>query len=333
MMRKVWLGLLALVFLTAGCGQRQCDEENLAIFKYNESAGILTLDPIYAKDLPHIWACNQVFNSLVAFDNQMNVVPMVAKSWDISEDGLIYTFHLRDDVRFHEDECFQEGATRLDCFVPRKSKIRRYEVSQCAKRQSEAKVPEPVEGPTLSYQLLFEWLRNYGFNTDQCHFIFEAMQTGIGNKYYSPTHQLVIGRNELLLSEIKSETHEEIQIEAGKEEITSPIHLHFSKYERTSDFVIDKSSHVALLDADKIRFPLTLRHWQHGDRFRPLGMKGSKLLSDFFVDQKFTDAQKEQVLLLVSAENEILWIVGYRIDDRYKVTSETKTIFQCSMVR
>ena len=112
MMRKVWLGLVVLVLLTAGCGQRQCDEENLSIFKYNESAGILTLDPIYAKDLPHIWACNQVFNSLVAFDDKMNLVPMVAKSWDISEDGLRYVFHLRDDVRFHEDTCFYQSALR-----------------------------------------------------------------------------------------------------------------------------------------------------------------------------------------------------------------------------
>jgi len=118
MMRKGWLGLLLLVVLATGCGQRQGDDEGLAIFKYNESAGILTLDPIYAKDLPHIWACNQLFNSLVAFDDKMNLVPMVAKSWDVSEDGLTYTFHLRDDVRFHEDECFK------------------------------AETPEPVEGPT-----------------------------------------------------------------------------------------------------------------------------------------------------------------------------------------
>ena len=111
-MRKGWLGLLLLVVLAAGCGQRNDGDEDFAIFKYNESAGILTLDPIYAKDLPHIWACNQLFNSLVAFDNQMNVVPMVAKSWDISEDGLVYTFHLRDDVRFHEDTCFYQSALR-----------------------------------------------------------------------------------------------------------------------------------------------------------------------------------------------------------------------------
>ena len=107
-MRRGLLGLVLLLVLTAGCGRRQDDDENLAIFKYNESAGILTLDPIYAKDLPHIWACNQLFNSLVAFDDKMNLVPMVAKSWDISEDGLRYTFHLRNDVQFHEDKCFDE---------------------------------------------------------------------------------------------------------------------------------------------------------------------------------------------------------------------------------
>ena len=89
------------------CGRNNVSDENLKIFKYNESAGILTLDPIYAKDLPHIWACNQIFNGLVAFDDEMNVIPAIAKSWNISEDGKTYTFVLRDDVYFHEDECFE----------------------------------------------------------------------------------------------------------------------------------------------------------------------------------------------------------------------------------
>ena len=110
-MRKLLIAILSAMLLVS-CGKPQDPEDGLAIFKYNESAGILTLDPIYAKDLPHIWACNQVFNSLVAFDDQMNLVPMVAKSWDISEDGKTYTFHLRDDVQFHEDTCFYQSALR-----------------------------------------------------------------------------------------------------------------------------------------------------------------------------------------------------------------------------
>ena len=182
---------------------------------------------------------------------------------------------------------------------------------------------------TLNFQLLFEWLRQYNFNADQCRFIFETMNTGIGNKYFSSTHQLIIGRDDLQLSEIKAIENEEVQIGVGEDVIVLPIHLCFSKLEKTPDFVIDKSPDVAQLDFDKLKFPLTLRHWRHGDRFHPLGMKGSKLLSDFFVDQKFTEAQKQSVFLLVSAENEILWVVGYRIDDRFKITNATKSIFVC----
>ena len=101
-----------LLILFFSCGRNNTSNEDLKIFKYNESAGILTLDPIYAKDLPHIWACNQIFNALVAFDDEMNVVPAIAKSWDISDDGMTYTFILRDDVYFHEDECFKSTDNR-----------------------------------------------------------------------------------------------------------------------------------------------------------------------------------------------------------------------------
>ncbi len=102
-----------LLIIFFSCGRNSSSDENLKIFKYNESAGILTLDPIYAKDLPHIWACNQIFNGLVAFDDEMNVVPAIAKSWNISDDGMTYTFVLRDDVYFHEDECFAVKTTSL----------------------------------------------------------------------------------------------------------------------------------------------------------------------------------------------------------------------------
>ena len=185
----------------------------------------------------------------------------------------------------------------------------------------------------FTFQLLFEWLRLFGFKTDQCHFIYDAIGTGIGNQYCSPTHCVVIGRDDLQLFEIKDNANEEVKIEIGEEEILSPVHLRFSKLEKTADFIIDKSSEVAQLDFDKLSFPLTLRHWRHADRFHPLGMKGSKLLSDFFVDQKFTEYQKQNVWLLVSADGEILWVVGYRIDDRFKIVNDTKTVFECRLCR
>ncbi len=110
-MKRLFFILIAC-FLLASCGKKNTDSD-LKIFKYNEAAGILTLDPIYAKDQPHIWACNQLYNSLVAFDNEMNVVPCVAKSWEISEDGKTYTFLLRDDVYFHNDSCFNGQSRRV----------------------------------------------------------------------------------------------------------------------------------------------------------------------------------------------------------------------------
>ena len=216
---------------------------------------------------------------------------------------------------------------KLVQIVERDGDVQRLPYSKLVK----AKVPEPVEGPVYSFQLLFEWLRPYGFNTDQCHFIHEAVGTGIGNQYCSPTHCLVIGRDDLQLSEIKERTDDEILIQIREEEILSPVHLRFSRFEKNADFIIDKSSEVAQLDAEKIQFPLILRHWQHADRFHPLGMKGSKLLSDFFVDQKFTEYQKQNVWLLVSADGEILWVVGYRIDDRFKIVNDTKTVFECRL--
>ena len=218
---------------------------------------------------------------------------------------------------------------KLAQIVEREGDVQRLPYSKLVKTEA----PEPVEGPTFSFQLLFEWLRQFGFNPDQCHFIYDALRTGIGNQYCSPTHGLVIGRDELQLSEIKEKKDDEIQIEVGEEEILSPVHLCFSKLEKTSDFVVDKSPEVAQLDFDTLKFPMTLRHWRHGDRFHPLGMKGSKLLSDFFVDQKFTEYQKQNVWLMVSASGDILWVVGYRIDDRFKVSNTTNSIFLCRQNR
>ena len=148
-MKRLVLGMIALLMVFASCGKHQDLDEGFAIFKYNESAGILTLDPIYAKDLPHIWACNQLFNSLVAFDNHMNLVPMVAKSWDISEDGLRYTFHLRNDVQFHEDTCFYQSVLRQ---------------AQGPSRHYEVKVVEPVETPTTGSRFVTAQDFVYSFN-------------------------------------------------------------------------------------------------------------------------------------------------------------------------
>ena len=106
--------------------------------------------------------------------------------------------------------------------------------------------------------------------------------------------------------------------------INEPINLEIQEVD-IADFELIKSANVACLDADKLQYPLQLRHWQQGDWFIPFGMKGRKKLSDFFVDKKFTTGEKEQLWLLVSGDD-IVWVVGHRVDARYAVTEKTKRV-------
>lgn len=103
--------LLLAIVLMAGCSQRR-DDDGRTVFRYNESSGIQTLDPAFAKDQAHIWVCNQLYNSLVELDSNLHIKPSLARSWDISGDGRTYTFHLRTDVRFHADPFWGEGPGR-----------------------------------------------------------------------------------------------------------------------------------------------------------------------------------------------------------------------------
>lgn len=171
-----------------------------------------------------------------------------------------------------------------------------------------------------SGQLLFEWLRDYGFNTDQVHFIHEALNNSQpGTSFFSPTHRVTIERDGLELTPICQQNE-------------TPVNLSYEQIPNDNGFVLDTSPKVAQLDYDKLSFPLKLRKWQAGDRFHPLGMKGSKLLSDFFVDQKMTTRQKEECHVLTTAQDEIVWVVGRRVDERFKVTDQTKTILKIQMV-
>ena len=87
----------------------------------------------------------------------------------------------------------------------------------------------------------------------------------------------------------------------------------------------------AQFDMDKINFPLKLRHWKKGDKFKPIGMKGSKLLSDFFNDLGFSTYQKQNVWIMEDVNGLILWVVGYRINDKIKISETTRHIFQCEI--
>ena len=112
-MRKILASILCLSIILSACSDKSTEEkEKRTVFRYNESAGIASLDPIFASKVENIWAVNQLFNGLVQMDDELQVQPCIADSWDISDDGLTYTFYLRSDVYFHDDEVFEEGKGR-----------------------------------------------------------------------------------------------------------------------------------------------------------------------------------------------------------------------------
>ncbi|MBS1621227.1 MAG: ABC transporter substrate-binding protein [Bacteroidetes bacterium] len=106
---KYWL-LISSVFFWMSCYDNSKGERN--IFHYNETTGIASLDPAFAKNQSIMWVVHQLYNTLVEVDQNLNIIPSVAKSWDVSSDRLTWIFHLRNDVFFHDDPAFADGKGR-----------------------------------------------------------------------------------------------------------------------------------------------------------------------------------------------------------------------------
>ncbi|HYX06229.1 MAG TPA: ABC transporter substrate-binding protein [Bacteroidales bacterium] len=110
-MYLAFLQLLFIMFIT-GCTQKENEQVNRTVFRYNESKGIATLDPAYARSQTIIWPVNQLYNGLVQLSDSLTIEPCIARSWEISDSGKLYTFHLRQDVYFHPDSLFGPSGTR-----------------------------------------------------------------------------------------------------------------------------------------------------------------------------------------------------------------------------
>jgi tRNA(Ile)-lysidine synthase len=187
-------------------------------------------------------------------------------------------------------------------------------------------IPKLLEAPAPK-TLLFEILKQYSFSSATTDEVFQIIHSIPGKQFFSSTHKLVKDRTCFIVSKLENEAQNRFYIEEGIDTINHPILLNFKIVEITADFVIDKIAGTAMLDYDKLAFPLMLRKWHAGDYFMPLGMSGIKKISDFFVDIKLSRIEKENTWLLTSGD-QILWIVGKRIDDRVKVTASTRKVLK-----
>ena len=173
---------------------------------------------------------------------------------------------------------------------------------------------------------IYEFFNKFGFSD------FDAITKSIakesGVQFFSNTHKLLIDRDYVIIEKIEEESFSECLIKKESIFIEYPLNISFQmKEELVSNF----NNYSACFDYDMLKFPLKIRKWQHGDKFIPLGMKNYKKISDFLIDIKLDVFKKEKTFLLCSGD-EIIWVVGYRIDERFRITAKTKKTYIANLL-
>ena len=172
---------------------------------------------------------------------------------------------------------------------------------------------------------LFQILKEYGFNMSVVSNIIDSLENDSGKTFFSADYRLVLDRDYLMLSSVNKDEETFFTITEEEKHISTPINMKIKKQPFSSNTVISTNSNIGMFDYDKVKFPLIVRKWIKGDKFRPLGMKGMKKLSDYFIDHKFSLIDKEKTWV-VESDGKIVWVIGNRLDDRFKITEETKQI-------
>ena len=168
---------------------------------------------------------------------------------------------------------------------------------------------------------LYKWLNKYGFLA--WNDVYNLIEAQSGKQIFSEKYILLKDRDFLILSKKETTNFEEIIIHSITEKPNFPLKLTLCNQ---SD-IFNQMKNVIFVDENKIQFPLTIRKWKEGDYFYPSGMQGKKKVSKYFKDEKFTLFQKQDTWILES-NNKIVWIIGHRADERFKVENTTQTIIQ-----
>lgn len=200
-----------------------------------------------------------------------------------------------------------------------------------------------LEGKRLSFTMLQSvpsaefvlWynLKDYHFNSVQIQEMAESLHSQSGKEWYSDTHIVIKDRDCFILEPLKSKDFSPIKIiEDGIYVLNNQDKkIRVKKVLKDNDFKINKLRNLAMLDASLVKFPLTLREVDKGDRFTPFGMKGSRLVSDFLTDLKKNILEKKHQLVVTDCDGNIVWIVNERPDNHYRITPKTEQILILQM--
>jgi tRNA(Ile)-lysidine synthase len=179
----------------------------------------------------------------------------------------------------------------------------------------------------LNTTLFFELLKPYNFTFLQTTELLKSSDKQVGASYKSPTHELVLDRNQLVI------TPKNLSIFSSLEITESTKNAQFGSKSFNLEILprqglkINSDKNIALLDADLLTFPLKIRTWKEGDWFIPLGMNGKKKISDLLTDKKVPNNLKSEHYLLTSKES-VVWVVGLQLDNRFKITDKTQRVLR-----
>jgi len=177
---------------------------------------------------------------------------------------------------------------------------------------------------------LYEWLSKKGFNATQVEQLAEHLEGVSGRAFETQDYTLLIDREQLVLAPRRTPMKSVRIPEEGRYRINENLCIDIKE---KKDISVSKSDDCITIDKAKVKFPIIVRTIQNGDAFVPFGMTGKKLVSDFLTDRKCSLIEKRNQLVVTDKDNVILWLVGYRTDNRFRVTEQTTQILQMALVR
>jgi tRNA(Ile)-lysidine synthase len=244
------------------------------------------------------------------------LVPLIEKIYPEAENNLADNFQ-----RFRDTEELYKQAIELH-----KQKLVEQKGNEFHIPVLKLKKLSPV------HTIVYEIVKDFGFHPAQVNEIISLVDSETGKYVASSSHRVIKNRNWLIIAPVATEEAGNILIEKGVKQVQFAVGGLQLDSISARDCQLPTANSIALFDENEIKFPLLLRQWKQGDYFYPLGMKKKKKLARFFIDQKLSKTEKEKVWVL-EMDKKIIWVMGHRIDDRFKVMEKTKKSLKITFTR
>jgi tRNA(Ile)-lysidine synthase len=245
------------------------------------------------------------------FRNQ--IIPLVKQHFPSAEENLLSNIHRLNEVELLYNET-----------------IEKYKKSLIVLKGEELHIPIlKLKKVKALHTIIWELIKDFNFNAAQVNEVVKLLDSNNGSYIQSATHRIINNRNWIIITPLKEDESQTFIIEKEDKKIEFGNSKIVIEQLQTLNFKPQISNEVATLDFDTVEFPLVLRKWKQGDYFYPLGMTKKQKLSKFFINQKLSLTQKENVWV-VESNKRIVWVIGYRIDNRFKITERTKEIIKMS---